>query len=88
VAVVFGIFLTAASTYYPLVVYFITYRIKMNESVKAICCHGSGAFNEDPHTISGNHGHKPQCCHVSRVLFNVSMAQREGENFPDFIKQT
>jgi hypothetical protein len=58
----------------------------MNESVKAICCHGSGVFNEDPHTISGNHGHKPQCCHVSRVLFNVLMAHREGKNFPYFIK--
>jgi len=57
VAVVIGTFLTATSTCYLLAVCFITWKIKMNESVKAICCHGSGAFNEDPHTINGNHGH-------------------------------
>jgi hypothetical protein len=50
VAVVIGAFLTATTAYYLLAVYFITHRIKMNESGKAICCHGSGTFNEDPHT--------------------------------------
>ena len=58
----------------------------MNGLVKAICCHGSDACNEDPHTISGNHGHRPQCCHVSRALFKVLMYLKEERRLSGILK--
>jgi hypothetical protein len=58
----------------------------MNGFVKAICCRGSDACNGDPHTISGNRGHRPQCCHVSRVLFNELMCSKGGGRLSEFYK--